>query len=142
MAVEELPFIEVAQRSRLPLLLTDPSLPDHPIVYANPAFLKLTCYTLDEVIRQNCRILQGSKTDPAAVQRIREAIAEGLEIHQELLNYRKDGSSFWNELFMTPLTDEESRITYFLGSQLDVTARVHAHVAVHQKPGTSWRGGS
>jgi PAS domain S-box-containing protein len=132
MAIEELPFVEVAQRSRLPLLLTDPSMPGHPIVYANRAFLKLTRYNLDEVIGRNCRFLQGSDTDPTAVQRIREAIADGLEIHQELLNYRKDGSPFWNELFMTPLTDEEGRITYFLGSQLDVTARVHAHVAVQR----------
>jgi PAS domain S-box-containing protein len=129
MTVEAWSFIEMARRSRLPLLLTDPE-SDQQIVYANNAFLELTGYDLNDVIGWNCRFLQGPGTDPEAVQRIRRAISEGTEFHGEILNYRKDGSEFWNELFMTPIFDDEGRIAYFLGSQLDVTARIRARDAV------------
>jgi PAS domain S-box-containing protein len=131
MTVEAWSFVEMARRSRLPLLLTNPE-PDQPIVYVNDAFLGLTGYDRNDVIGRNCRFLQGPGTDPKVVRRIRQAISEGGEFHGEILNYRKDGSEFWNELFMTPILDDEGRIAYFLGSQFDVTAQIRARDAVRE----------
>ncbi len=80
------------------IVITDPTLPDHPIVDINPAFARLTGYARDEVIGRNCRFLQGPDTDPAAVKRLREAITHGRDTVETLLNYRRDGTPFWNNL--------------------------------------------
>ncbi len=108
------------------MVITDPSLPDHPIIDANPAFERLTGYTRAEILGRNCRFLQGDDIDPAAVARIREAIRDGRDITETLLNRRKDGAPFWNELRIAPLRDDAGRITHFVGVQTDVSERVRA----------------
>src|SRR5918998_845941 len=103
------------------VLITDPGLPDNPIVYANPAFERTTGYSMEEVVGRNCRFLQGEDRDQAALEELRDAIREGRECRVVLRNYRKDGSLFWNELYVSPVYDEEGRLTNFVGVQNDVT---------------------
>lgn len=92
-----------------------------PIVLANQAFLKLTGYSSDEVLGRNCRFLQGAGTSPAAVSEIKAALSEEREVSVELLNYRKDGTPFWNLLHFSPTHDDEGRLIYYFGSQIDRT---------------------
>jgi PAS domain S-box-containing protein len=123
----ELALIAV-ERTRMPMVITDPRQTDSPIVLANRAFLELTGYAPDEVIGRNCRFLQGPDTAPSAVAEIRAALAERREATVELLNYRKDGSSFWNQLAISPVCDDQGQLLYVFGSQLDVTEERRARV--------------
>ncbi|MFC4077108.1 PAS domain-containing protein [Salinithrix halophila] len=106
--------------------ITDPRLPDNPIVYVNPGFTELTGYTPEDVIGKNCRFLQSENTDRQAVHKLREAIHNGQSITTILLNRRKNGSLFWNELKINPVTDEKGDLVYYIGLQTDVTLRVQA----------------
>lgn len=105
------------------ILITDATRPDNPIVYASPGFEKLTGYRAAEVLGKNCRFLQGPDTNQQALADIRRAIKAGQECSTELLNYRKDGSPFWNALFLTPVRDEAGRLTHYVGVQVDVTGK-------------------
>ncbi len=105
------------------ILISDPNQTDNPIVYASPGFERITGYHAAEVIGRNCRYLQGKDTDPATVARLRTAIGAGEACTAELMNYRKDGSPFWNELSVSPVRDETGGLTHFVGVQTDVTAR-------------------
>ncbi|WP_375410148.1 PAS domain-containing protein [uncultured Methylobacterium sp.] len=115
------PFIAALELTRQPMVVTDPRLPDNPIVLANRAFLALTGYSAGEVLGRNCRFLQGPDTDPAAVALVRSAVAGQRELKVQLLNYRKDGKSFWNELYLSPVFDEAGELVNFFASQVDVT---------------------
>lgn len=110
----------------MPITITDPRQPDNPVVWVNPAFSATTGYSAAEVLGRNCRFLQGPNTDPEVVADIREALDEQRPITATLLNYRKDGSEFWNELSISPMRDDTGAVTHFVGVQADVTARVHA----------------
>jgi PAS domain S-box-containing protein len=103
----------------------DATRPDNPIVYVNRAFEPLTGYAAAEVLGRNCRFLQGPATDPAAVAEIRAAIRDERPCLVELLNYRKDGTTFWNALSLAPLHDDAGRLTHFVGVQTDVTPFKH-----------------
>ncbi len=120
------PFAAAMRATRMPMIICDPKLPDTPIIFANESFQELTGYTLDEVMGRNCRFLQGPRTDPTEVTRLRRAIAHGKPINLDLLNYRKDGTAFWNALYVSPVMSEDDKIQYFVASQLDVTERVEA----------------
>ena len=122
----ELTFIAV-ERTRMPMIITDACQPDNPIVMANKAFLDATGYSVDEVIGHNCRFLQGKDTDPAAIAQVRQAIVDERILTIELLNYRKDGTSFWNELHLSPIHDDDGKLVYFFASQLDVSERHRMH---------------
>jgi diguanylate cyclase (GGDEF)-like protein/PAS domain S-box-containing protein len=104
-------------------LITDACLPDNPIIYANPAFERLTGYSADEVLGRNCRFLQGPDTDHRTVTRIRAAIAAGETVQETLANYRKDGTSFINELTVAPVQNRDGNVTHFVGIQSDITER-------------------
>jgi diguanylate cyclase (GGDEF)-like protein/PAS domain S-box-containing protein len=112
------------------VLVTDATLPDNPIAFVNPAFSTLYGYSQSEAIGRNCRFLQGSETDRQVVANIRAAVAAGVGIQCELLNYRSDGTSFWNELTIDPIRDEAGLITGFVGVQHEVDA---AHLAIQQR---------
>lgn len=114
-------FEQAMAQTRMAVCLTDPRQPDMPIVFANRAFRTLTGYDEDEIVGHNCRFLQGPDTDPATVARIQEAIKAEDVVIVELLNYRKDGSTFWNALHLGPIYDGEGRLIYFFGSQWDVS---------------------
>jgi PAS domain S-box-containing protein len=105
------------------IVITDPTRPDNPIVYASPGFERLTGYSQAESLGRNCRFLQGPRTDPAAVDRVRQAVKAGEACTVELLNYRKDGSTFYHELAISPVRDDAGRLTHFVAVQADVTAR-------------------
>ena len=115
------PFAAAVRATRMPMLITDPSRPDNPIVFVNDAFSKLTGYARAEILGRNCRFLQGPETDRADVARIRDAIERRVPIEIDLLNHKKDGEVFWNRLLISPVFDEDGRLTYFFASQFDVT---------------------
>ncbi|KAB7764115.1 hybrid sensor histidine kinase/response regulator [Xanthomonas maliensis] len=125
-------FFAAVETTRMPMTVTDPHLPDNPIVFANRAFLEMTGYSAEEIIGNNCRFLQGPETDRQSVAEVREAIEHRREFATEVLNYRKDGSSFWNALFVSPVFDDEGNLIYFFGSQLDVSRRRDAEDALRQ----------
>jgi hypothetical protein len=114
------------------VVISDPNLPDCPIVFANPAFHRITGYPPEEVIGRNCRFLQGPGTAPAAVQALRQAIAEARPIDIRLVNYRRDGRRFVNELHISPVHDAAGTLLYFMGIQHDVTERVRAEEAARR----------
>lgn len=105
------------------ILITDSCQPNNPIIYASPGFERLTGYRQEEVLGKNCRLLQGKDTDRQAVAEIRAAVREGRSCESELVNYRKDGTSFWNRLLISPVRDGAGRLTHFVGVQTDVTER-------------------
>ncbi|WP_404308771.1 PAS domain S-box protein [Neorhodopirellula lusitana] len=99
---------------------------DMPIVYANQGFLNLTGFKPDEIVGRNCRFLQGPLTEQAEVQKIRNAVKNQTECHVTLLNYRRDGSKFYNDLVVTPIRDSQGTVTHFIGVQNDATDIVEA----------------
>ena len=105
---------------------------DNILIYVNPAFERLTGYTSEEILYQDCRFLQGEDHDQAGLATIREAIREGRPCRQVLRNYRKDGSLFWNELSITPVFNEADQLTYYIGIQRDVTAQIFAEEKVRE----------
>eukprot|EP00753_Platysulcus_tardus_P019787 PLAT754.1.p1 GENE.PLAT754.1~~PLAT754.1.p1 ORF type:complete len:436 (+),score=162.09 PLAT754.1:111-1310(+) len=102
-------------------VITDPNLPDNPIVFASQGFYALTQYTPEEVIGRNCRFLQGPATSAAAVDIIRTAVGAGGECRLCLLNYRKDGSPFWNQVFILPVRDASGKIVNYVSMQTNVS---------------------
>ncbi|SPJ79802.1 related to nonphototropic hypocotyl protein 1 [Fusarium torulosum] len=104
--------------------LTDPSRPDNPIVFASEEFHRTTQYGMDYVLGRNCRFLQGPKTNPFSVQRIRDKLAAGVDHCETFLNYRRDGSPFMNLLMVSPLYDSRGVVRYHLGAQVDVSGLV------------------
>jgi PAS domain S-box-containing protein len=108
------------------VLITDPSQPDNPIIYSNPAFSRITGYQPEEILGRNCRFLQGSGTDPQTIAQMRTAIKHRQDVNVTLLNYRKDGQPFWNELKISPVFSNAGDLLYFVGIQTDVTERKRA----------------
>ncbi|KKO13983.1 MULTISPECIES: PAS domain S-box protein [Pseudomonas] len=109
------------------------------LIYVNAAFERLTGYSRDEILYQDCRFLQADDRDQLGRARIRKALAEGRPCREVLRNYRKDGSSFWNELSITPVRHDTEQRTYFIGIQKDVTRQVElerelAQLRVRPKP--------
>lgn len=125
-------FFAAVETTRMPMIVTDPNRDDNPIIFANNAFLEMTGYAIDEIVGRNCRFLQGPETDRAVVKAVGEAVAAREEISVELINYRKDGSSFWNALFISPVYTDDGRLTYFFASQLDISRRRDAEEALRQ----------
>nr|WP_281419627.1 histidine kinase famiy protein [Falsiroseomonas tokyonensis] len=125
-------FFAAIEMTRMPMIVTDPNQPDNPVVFANPAFQRMTGYTAEDVLGRNCRFLQGKDTDPLQVAQIRQAVAARTDLAIELLNYRKDGTPFWNALFVSPVFGSDGSLLYYFGSQLDVTRRREAEIALRR----------
>ncbi|WP_271409099.1 PAS domain-containing protein [Pseudomonas sp. Q1-7] len=102
------------------------------LIYANAAFERLTGYSRDEILYQDCRFLQGQDRNQLGLAAIRQAIRNGQPCRQILRNYRKDGSAFWNELSITPVFNEADQLTYFIGIQKDVTEQVEMRQRVRE----------
>lgn len=115
------PFSSAVRATRMPMIITDPRKPDNPIVFANAAFAKLTGYYRGDILGRNCRFLQGPDTDRSEVARLHAAIEARTPIELELLNYKKDGTHFWNRLLVSPVFNDDGELTYFFASQFDVT---------------------
>ena len=114
------------ERARMPMVVVDAVHPDQPIVLANQAFLSLTGYDAAAVLGHNCRFLQGPETAAEAIQQLREGVAREETVDVELVNYRRDGSSFWNAVHLSPVRDHDGRLVYYFGSQWDVSERYRA----------------
>ncbi|MGF6691772.1 diguanylate cyclase (GGDEF)-like protein/PAS domain S-box-containing protein [Metapseudomonas resinovorans] len=97
---------------------------DHPIIYVNPAFERITGYSAHEAIGHNCRMLQSGERDQAALDVIRHGLAQSSEAHVVLRNYRKDGSPFWNDLYISPVLNERGELTHFVGVQNDISEEI------------------
>lgn len=105
------------------IVISDPHQPDNPIVYVSPGFERMTGYLSADIIGRNCRFLQGDDREQEGVAQLREAVADARGCRVVLRNYRKDGSLFYNELSLSPVTDGEGDLINFIGIQSDVTAR-------------------
>jgi PAS domain S-box-containing protein len=130
--LEVWPFVAMVQTSHTPTVLTNPHQPDNPIIFANDAFLRLAGYGREEVLGRNCRFLSGPETDPEIRSRVRRAVDDAHPISVKILNYRKDGSRFWNQLHISPIFDEAGILAYFVGYQHDITWQVEAEQALQQ----------
>jgi PAS domain S-box-containing protein len=115
------PFVAAVRATRMPMIITNPRLPDNPVVFTNDAFCRLSGYSRAEILGRNCRFLQGPETDPATVVKIREAVRQVRPIEIDIQNHRKDGELFWNRLLLAPVYDTEGVLAYFFASQVDVT---------------------
>ena len=114
-------FLQTTEQTPMALCISDPNLPDCPVVYCNRAFVDLTGYPRDEIVGRNCRFLQGSSTRPDAVAKLRKSIETEEYTVVDILNYRKDGSAFWNAVHVGPIYHEDGSLAYFFGSQWDIT---------------------
>jgi len=112
------------------ITIADARLPDMPLIYVNEGFERLTGHSATDVLGHNCRFLQGPETDSETSEQIRAAIREERPCLVEILNYRRDGSAFWNRLSITPVRDEIGTVTHFIGVQSDVTERRRAEDAL------------
>jgi PAS domain S-box-containing protein len=119
-------FVEAVRRTRMPMLVTDATLPGNPIVFANQAFVKLSGYTMDELLGQDPHFMNGEGTDPEAIRRYEAAILAGRDETLEILQYRKDGSPFRAMLFASPIDDGQGTVTNHFLSYLDITRRYDA----------------
>jgi PAS domain S-box-containing protein len=101
----------------------DPNQEDNPIIFANNAFCRLTGYDRSELIGRNCRLLQGPDSNPRDINRLRTAIERRDDAHVEILNYKKDGTPFWNSLYISPVYDADGKVVFYFGSQIDVSSK-------------------
>lgn len=105
------------------VVICDARKPDLPIVYVNPAFERITGYAREEAVGRNCRFLQGENTEPRATLALREGIANRRDVHIVIRNYRRDGTTFWNDLYISPVRDETGDVTHFIGVQNDISTQ-------------------
>jgi diguanylate cyclase (GGDEF)-like protein/PAS domain S-box-containing protein len=118
------------------IIITDCLQPDNPIVYVNPAFERITGYSEAEALGRNCRFLRGDDRNQPGMPELREAIQGKQEARVVLRNYRKDGTLFWNELFVAPVRSDDGTVTHFVGAQNDISEQKRAeenllHMATH-----------
>jgi len=114
------------------IAIADARLPDTPLIYVNAGFERLTGYSADEVLGRNCRFLQGPGSDRDTLDQLRAALRAQREVAVQLLNYRKDGTTFWNRLSITPVRDRSGAVTHFIAVQSDVTAEKNAQDALQR----------
>ena len=123
LAIEEAP---------IGITITDPTKPDNPMIYVNKRFLSLTGYQREDVLDRNCRFLQGDETSPDTVDTIRAAIQDQSGVSVELINYRSDGTTFWNRLDIAPVHDESGELVNYVGFQQDITDRKEREQAIEE----------
>ncbi|SEA23013.1 EAL domain-containing protein [Alkalimonas amylolytica] len=116
-------FQRAIEASSNGVIITDAREPDHPIVYVNKAFERITGYSAADAMGRNCRFLQGDYRDAGVAEEIKASLETHAECHVLLKNVRKDGTLFWNELYMAPVPDEQGQISHFIGVQNDVTSQ-------------------
>ncbi|WP_188764451.1 LuxR C-terminal-related transcriptional regulator [Sandarakinorhabdus glacialis] len=108
--------------SPIPSVISDPRLPDNPIVACNAGFCDLTGYAPEDVVGRNCRFLSGPATEPWLTEEIRRGVREHRPVLVEILNYKRNGQPFRNAVMVAPIYDEQDALLYFLGSQVEIDA--------------------
>ena len=108
------------ENSPIAAVVSDPRLPDNPIIECNAAFMTLTGYERDEIIGRNCRFLRGEGSEPELCETLRAGVRSRQPVMVEILNYKKDGTPFRNAVMVAPIFDAEGELEYFLGSQAEV----------------------
>jgi PAS domain S-box-containing protein len=99
------------------VVISDPALPDNPMIYVSEQFEAQTGYTFQEAVGRNCRFLQGPETDTCAIEAIRQGLKARTRFSIDLLNYRRDGTRFMNRLRIRPLYDQDGKLLYYVGAQ-------------------------
>lgn len=112
--------VRLVTDSPIPSVISDPRLPDNPIVACNAAFCELTGYPAEEVVGRNCRFLSGPATEPWLSEEIRRGVREHRPVLVEILNYKRSGEPFRNAVLVAPIYDEHDTLLYFLGSQVEI----------------------
>lgn len=115
-------FVALVTDSPIASVISDPRLPDNPIVACNSAFCELTGYSLGEVLGRNCRFLSGPGTEPWLSEEIKRGVREHRPVLVEILNYKRNGQPFRNAVLVAPIYDEHDKLLYFLGSQVEIDA--------------------
>lgn len=123
---------QAINNTRMSMAISDPNLPGNPLVYVNRAFCELTGYERDEVVGRNCRFLQGPETGVQKVAELRSLLERREAGVVEILNYRKDGSQFWNALHVSPIYSRAGKLAYFFGSQWNVDREIASRSAKEQ----------
>lgn len=113
-------FVTLVTNSPIASVISDPRLPDNPIVACNTAFCELTGYSPEEVVGRNCRFLSGPGTEPWLSEEIRRGVREHRPVLVEILNYKRNGQPFRNAVLVAPIYDEHDQLLYFLGSQIEI----------------------
>jgi PAS domain S-box-containing protein len=111
---------EIIGTSPIAAVVSDPKLPDNPIVECNEAFVRLTGYAREEIIGHNCRFLTGEGTEPWLSELLRNGIRRLQPVMVEILNYKKDGTPFRNAVMVAPIFDAAGELDYYLGSQIEI----------------------
>lgn len=106
-----------ADEAEMSVVISNPHLPDNPMIYVSEEFERQTGYSTDEAIGRNCRFLQGPDTNTHAIEAIRQGLKAQTTFTIDILNYRKDGTPFTNRLRIRPLVDENGDLMYFVGAQ-------------------------
>lgn len=117
-------FEKALDHTKVGLIITDPSLPNNPVIFVNKGFTIMTGYNEAEIIGNNCNFLQGEETNQTTVNSIRDAVMKEKTITVQLYNYKKDGTGFWNELTVDPMWIDEEQKLYFVGIQKDITMTI------------------
>ena len=113
-------LVEMIANSPVATVISNPRLPDNPIIECNAAFMELTGFSRDEIVGHNCRFLSGADTEPWLTETVCTAIRQQRPALVEILNYKKNGTPFRNAVLVAPIFDEEGVLEYFLGSQVEV----------------------
>jgi PAS domain S-box-containing protein len=119
-------FVDAVRLTRMPMIVTDATLPGNPIIFANAAFIELSGYSEDELLGQDPHFMNGDATEPAAIDRYEATIKAGRDETLEILQYRKDATPFRAMLFASPLDDGQGKVTNHFLSYLDITRRFDA----------------
>ena len=119
-------LIKAIDHTGVGVTISNQILQDSPLIYINKGFENLTGFTKEEILGNNCRFLQGSNRNQAAIKVMRKAIEEEKSCEVELLNYKKNGEEFWNEVQLTPIFNNQGQLENYIGIQKDITARKRA----------------
>ena len=122
--------LTLIEASPIASVVSDPRLPDNPLVAVNKAFEELTGFSAEECVGRNCRFLAGEGTEPWLTERIREGVRERKPVLVEILNYKKDGTPFRNAVLVAPIYSDDDELQFFLGSQVEVSETSPAYRSV------------